>query len=349
MKLNENIFRFIISSPSRFVDNYVRKNIRIDHFWDFNDSANLKIQQIENPFSRNYYVITLRRKQPKDENGKVKSYNMFKNDGNEVMMIMSVLFGKRFDFHGNLQSGNFLSKPNINNIIALDTYNWPFNSYKKRIDTNIDLKLSNLSLCKNIIDKIGRQRPKSHTTFFNASNLYCRALQNFDENPDLSYIDLVSAGEILTANFKMKEKYLYDESLKSIFSSIKDNCKDYINIIDNLKSRLYQVRTRFANGLSTLLDDSFFLHTYSTNKQWSIQKENILTNLKYTYDLRSQLIHSGLEIGRVLNIDNLGAELFSVIPLGISKDNFKKLSKSLNFIGLERVIRYSLLKLIKVI
>lgn len=85
------------------------------------------------------------------------------------------------------------------------------------------------------------------------------------------------------------------------------------------------------------------------DKKWSINKQNILSCLKSTYDLRSQIIHSGFELGKVLNVNNMDSEIFSVFPTGVSNKKIKLIRKSLNFLGLERVIRYSLLKVAKVI
>ncbi|KAA3612645.1 MAG: hypothetical protein DWQ05_18520 [Calditrichaeota bacterium] len=346
MKPDKNIYRFVISTPSRFVGEYSKK-IFIGHFWDFENTTQYSVT--ENPYSKNYYVISINR--PVGRNPRITTNlpNMYNVDGNEIMLIMAVLYGKTFFFNGEIQAGEFLTKPFIDINRPLNSYKWHFNSHKKRIDTNFNLNFAELTNVEHIINKVGKSRPKYHTTFFNASNLYSRALQNFEHHPDLAFIDLVSAGEILTANFKINEKTIQDIELENLFKRIRNNCKSASEILELLKLKAYNIRNKFSNGLFNFLDDNFFKYTYSGNKDWAINKENILICLKATYDLRSQIVHSGMALGKIINVNNLDSEIFSVFPAEASKEKFKLLSKSLNFLGLERVIRYSLLKLIKVI
>lgn len=235
MKPNKNIYRFVVSTPSRFVGEYSSK-ILISHFWDFENTTDDTIR--ESPYTRNYYVISINRSERKNERFTTNLPNIYDVDGNEVMLIMSVLYGKTFFFNGQIQAGNFLTKPFIDTVKPLNSYKWPFNSHQKRIDTNFILNFSQLNSISHIVNKIGKTRPKFHTTFFNASNLYCRALQNFETHPDLAFIDLVSAGEILTANFKLNKKNIKDDDVKDLLNKIKFNCKHSSEIIEKLSQKV---------------------------------------------------------------------------------------------------------------
>ncbi|QKV57486.1 MAG: hypothetical protein HT580_09795 [Dechloromonas sp.] len=53
-----------------------------------------------------------------------------------------------------------------------------------------------------------------------AGRFYLRALQNFEERPDVAYLNLITAGEVLSNYFNYDKDELLDEQAKDIIRQI---------------------------------------------------------------------------------------------------------------------------------
>jgi len=176
----------------------------------------------------------------------------------------------------------------------------------------------------------------------------------------------------LSNSYQYSEEEIYDEQLKSdlieiecVFKEMdkKENVGEkweerWNEIFKNLKKRLFQVKKRYILTIMKLMNNYFFSHTESDDNrmsQYKIEKDDFKKRIGATYDLRSIYVHEGCMFGKY--IMPLNKNLHSDILTGkldykhtdtsikkISKNLCKSLSKTLTFKGLERVMRFCLLR-----
>ncbi|MDM5460196.1 MULTISPECIES: hypothetical protein [Bacillus cereus group] len=107
------------------------------------------------------------------------------------------------------------------------------------------------------------------------------------------------------------------------------------------------MKRKFFYSLIEELNDSFFEYTETRNPIGRLNKENIEKNIKSAYDLRSHYVHNGLEFGEYIKPLK---GMYNEIAIGAVESPVngaeKALSNTLSFLGLERIIRYTLLRII---
>ncbi|WP_041739921.1 HEPN domain-containing protein [Calothrix sp. PCC 6303] len=310
-----------------------------------NDSILRVTQREENPFSRYYYVCVFRIDPPKLCEGVVVPDHS--HVGNLISIALSIFYGKRFDNHGVIESHGRFSMPLLNEVApAMQYYYFGSNNHQPRKNLGIELDLRN---CKSIINFLTKKpNDQLKQTFFTAGKFYLSSLQSVDTDMERAFLDLVTCGEILSNYFQYSEDEIYDSRLKEMFerlAKIDANPKD----IDLIRSRLYQVKARFNLTFKKLLNRNFFDRTESLDESTKLTSENIETCIKAVYDLRSRYVHTGIDFGHWLvphrafmNEIRLG------IPVVDDKELRKILSRVPTYIGLERAVRFALLRLLHI-
>ena len=114
LKPDENTHKFLISSTSRFVGEYENETLLITHAWpSVGNMGQLYASQTENPYSRNYFIIVFK-SELCDKGARIgfPDYEWFPEF---ICIYLSILFGKRFDNHGPLETNGFfyLANPNV--------------------------------------------------------------------------------------------------------------------------------------------------------------------------------------------------------------------------------------------
>ena len=265
--------------------------------------------------------------------------------GDFFAVCLSVFFGKRFDHHGLVETQGMFCVPSYDSIREIGVYNLaPYNS-KPRPDLEIPLNLTQLSTISPLLHLETKQ--SAMDTFFTAGNFYLRSLRIVEEQPEVAYLDLVTAGEILSNYFTFSDEQLYGGDLLTLLDEIRNQLSDGEKKASKIKSRLYQVRRRFKLTLLDLLNATFFTTTEATEAFGALTSDSIESTIVAAYDLRSRYIHTGERFGTwIHSLEHLGVEKQIGIPVVDDKEYKKILVKAPTFIGLERIMRYCLLAFI---
>jgi len=166
-----------------------------------------------------------------------------------------------------------------------------------------------------------------------------------EDQPELAYLDLVSCGEVISNGRAVSNDALYDDELKQIFRRIENEVTDGDQMVSTIKSRLYQVRRRFALTIKGLLDDYFFSHHEAINQSVALKLDSTEDALKAAYDLRSRYVHTGVRFGTcVMPHRTMLSEIQLGEPVLDDTELKKALIKAPNLLGMERIMRYALLK-----
>ncbi|OUB82049.1 hypothetical protein BK784_38920 [Bacillus thuringiensis serovar medellin] len=339
VQLNEEIHKVIVSTPARFVGSYMSEDIAVNI--SFAGKEKLFFDTTENPNSRTFLVITFR--YVHDGSMVLKDLSGY---GDFVCSILSLLYGKEFKNHGFLESYGVHRTPNLA-LSSNEYYYQPQYNFQLRKDLSIPLDLS----CIKLIEPLFLDNELSDSfrqMIIAVGKFYNRALSIFPTQPELAFLDLITCGEIIS-NFNEEqytEEQLYDENLLKNFERIL-NLEHGDRIVRDLKNRLFQVKRKFYYSLIELLNENFYENTEVIQGLGKITKDTIEKNIKSAYDLRSLYVHTGLEFGdHIKPIRQFQNEIVmgEVTPSVQRAKN--ALNNTLTFTGLERIIRYALLKLI---
>jgi hypothetical protein len=344
LRPNKLIQKLLISSTSRFVGEYESDELLITHAWPFL-RKDMSVGYSENPYSRNYFVVIFKTEEMKSEPEHVKTFPDYSFFGDMICIFLSILFGKRFDNHGLLEINGLYNLPNFNNIAPIYLTGAGPNNHSPRKDLGIELNLSNIRLIQGLLD--GSVNKEIIETIYTAGKFYLRSLQIFELEPEIAFIDLVTCGEILSNQLKFSEEELYDGQILEMLKKIESNLDDGESIAKNIRNRLFQVKRKYTFTILKLLNDYFFSNTESKEDFLSLKKEDIGKRVKASYDLRSLYVHTGIQFGHWLSPHSYFLnEIQLGVPVVESKDFEKLLFKSPTYIGLERIIRFSLLRFI---
>lgn len=222
----------------------------------------------------------------------------------------------------------------------------PQNSHAARRDIAIPLNLVEIGRIEPLL------RPGQNERFITflqtAGRFYQQALQNFEERPDVAYLNLITAGEVLSNYYSYDKDELLDEQVKDIIRQIAEASDNGPELAKQIKGRLFQVKRRFLRAMEDLLTDPFFAESEAEKDFLRLKKADIKSRLGAAYDLRSQHVHSGIPFGKWVS-RTLGGEAGEVqmgTPVVGNKDFEKVLAKAPTYFGLERIIRYCLLRFI---
>lgn len=344
LKADRNIQKLLISSPSKFVGEYEDANFRIDIMFDF--GADSQTAHTANPYSKNHFVITLNTEAEAIAAACGIVMPDYSTWGNIYCSIFSVFFGKRFDNCGPIQNMGIYRLPSLYKE-PLKYYDLEFNNFKPRVDLNILLNFTQLSKVFEFFLDENLDKTEANI-LIQASRFYLRALQSVEISEDMAYLDLITCGEILSNSQEYSDGELYDHDT------------DLVNFLDKLtdekdkkfiKKRLFQVKRKFFLSTKELLNNNFFV--VSEVKEpfrqgiYDFTEDNIDKAIKAAYDLRSNFVHTGAKYSNYLMpISQINNEIIDNNPYGCDSELGKLFEKAASFTGLERIMRYCLLRFI---
>ena len=113
-----------------------------------------------------------------------------------------------------------------------------------------------------------------------------------------------------------------------------------------IKKRLYQVKRRFCLTFNQLINKKFFERTESESDETSLTSDRFDICIKSAYDLRSKYVHSGTKFKQWIEpYDGLVYETLPYDSPNVHDKDFKKtLCQIPTYTGLERIVRFSLLR-----
>jgi len=204
-----------------------------------------------------------------------------------------------------------------------------------------------MRILEQVFDEVDETRQLSQDLLlaFTAGRFYQQALQQYDSDPELAFLSLINAGEVLVSGLQFTENELGDEQLTVLLGEIDAQLSP--GTASALRKKLFgQISRRFRKGLSKSLNENFYLGSESAEAFLRFTSENVEKHLKAAYSLRSQFLHAGTRFGNWVSTDYQGSEIFIGTP-AFGDSEWKKLIAAIPTLGgLERVIRFSILRFI---
>lgn len=162
---------------------------------------------------------------------------------------------------------------------------------------------------------------------------------------EIAYLHLISAGEILTGSLELDEASLVDAQTRALLARIEAEIPDGAKTARILRSKLRGIKQRFVLGLESLLDPTFFERSQAAQRFAGLEARTVVARLGAAYDLRSRYVHTGQSFGITVGPRGMDREEIQPgKPVHNDKDFAKALAYAPTYIGLERILRYCLLR-----
>lgn len=344
LRPSETIQKLLISTTSRLLGEFDSERLLVTHAWHSFHDHRKKIAYAEGPLSRSPYVVAFETPTYSKEAGSMLPD--YTGVGDIICVYLSILYGKRFDSHGLIEGGGFFQVPDYSMFQTITQSGIPQNSHSPRCDVAIPLNLVEISRIEPLIHS---EQDERFIRFLQAAGrFYLQALQHFEERPDVAYLNLITAGEVLSNYYDYDKDELLDAQAKDILYKISSASDGGEKLAKQIKGRLYQVKRRFVKAINDLLKEQFFSTSESVVDAVALKKEDIGERLSAAYDLRSRHVHSGIPFGKWMSM-GLGGGVCEIqygTPVVGDKEFEKILAKAPTYYGLERIIRYCLLRFI---
>jgi len=341
---DKDIHKLIISSTSRFVGEYESEDLLVTHVWpSLEDRAKIPVGLTENPYSRNFFVVVFKIEPSENKKENQVAFPYYDWFGELVCIYLSILFGKRFDYHGLIETNGFFFLPNSVGVDSPIRYpHIGVNNHKPRNDLEIELNLSNFKRLEPLL--FGKVDKRVISIANAAGKFYLRSIRLFEEEPEIAFLDLVTCGEVLSNYYPYTDEELYDKELRGKLVEIQNKLDNGMKICKDIKSRLHQVRRKYVLTITKLLNPYFFQNTESLQGFACLKQDDIEKRIKASYDLRSLYVHEGIRIGNWLDPESFLNEVQLGIPVVESKALKKLLCLTPTYIGMERIMRFCLLR-----
>ena len=352
LRPDKSIHKFLISTPSRFVGEFESPDLLITHAWSSFQNDRNALGLRPGPYSRNYFVIVCRI--PPPENQLRPNYRQL---GERFCASLGFLFGKRFDFHGLIESDGMFHAPDLSNIRPVElSDSGPYNHHCRK-DLEIELDLSHFGKISRLFLG-GTVSQDFLNVLFAAARFYHRSLQIFDLEPDAAYLDLITCGEILCNHTNYPDSTLYDPDVLEALDKLWVVPDGGEEASGRLKGNLWQIKRKFTRTIVDLLNDYFFtnteaghqagsLRTSATNPLWREGKEQITIEkrIKAAYDLRSLYVHPRMDFS--LYVLPMGP-ILNETQVGMHQLDSTKMQNTVflapTYLGMERIVRYCLVR-----
>jgi hypothetical protein len=338
---DETLQKMLISTTSRFSGEYEGDSLFLGHSWPDFSSNRQSLHSIESPLSRNAFICVFRTKGVEIKLGTIlPDYSYV---GNIICSYLAVLYGKRFDFHGFIEQNGFYSLPDLSHNNQICNNKLPINSYDERKCFPVPLNLTCFSVFENVLTN-GVIDSKFISLLNTCCKFYLQALQISETDPELAYLHLITAGEVLSSFYKFKNEELLDPNIISYLDIIRAKLDDGDKIANQITCNMRSIKRKFIKTISSLIDDQFFDSVEPPKLSINFKKESFIHNISAAYDLRSKYVHTGISFGRWIKSNNNYADLSIGKPVINDSDLSKILCNAPLFSGLERIIRYCLIK-----
>ncbi|HEY1946019.1 MAG TPA: hypothetical protein VGG97_03370 [Bryobacteraceae bacterium] len=332
--------KILISTTSRLIGEFERPDALITHAWHpFDSHARLKMQ--EGPLSRNAYVFAFETEPIERRPGVVVPDHSYVGDW--ICSRLAVLYGKRFDNHGVIENQGHFHIPEFSLFAEMCNHHLPQNSHSVRSNYPVPLNLSEVSRIEALIFESGLE-PTFQQRFDAAAKFYLRALQFAETDPEVAYLNLVTVGEVLSGSYEYDKEALLDDETRDALDKIRANCTDGTRIASLISGKLLLIKRRFIEALVDACDGGFFAKHETTEDFGALQASSFREVVAAAYDLRSQYVHTGASFGARISANSNPFEIAVGIPVMDNMKLAKLISKAPTYRGMERIIRYALLR-----
>lgn len=341
LRADETVQKMLISTPSWLVGQYDSRNLSITHAWPNMYDRTANVGSIESPISKCGFVLAFRTPPLEKKAGVV--IPDYSPTGERMCAYMSMLFGKKFDCHGMLEGSGFYQIPNFSQLGSIHNPGLLINSHSVRKCFPIPLELNCLSRIQKAIDA-ETEEPETLKKLDAVCRHYMQSLQNAEGNIEVAYLNLITAGEVLSSCFKYSKKEILDEQTLNDLQVIADTAKDGAKIEKRLSGQLIRVKKKFVVSLCGLLDKEFFSSAECDIAPGCFSPHDIRERVGAAYDLRSTYVHTGVRFGGWVGPSARNEDVQIGRPVEENKKLGQILARSPRFAGLERLIRYCCLR-----
>jgi hypothetical protein len=263
----------------------------------------------------------------------------------ELCNYLSLLFGKRVDCHGLIEGSGFFGLPDLTLMSTVCEPTLPQNSRKPRADFSTELDFVQ---CARIQSLFEFRHVDSHffSFFRTATKFYAQAHRVWERDAETAYLNLVTAGEVLSNFYKFDKTDLLDEDLKELIKTVQQCVPNGDEIAGKLIKKWLGIKKRFVKAIVDLVTPEFFECTESTTDHEKFRSNDFESSIKAAYDLRSKHLHTGKAFGFWVSRRTNGSneEVQAGRPDESDKEFAKVLERAPTLVGLERIIRFCLLK-----
>jgi hypothetical protein len=345
--LDKFTYKIALSSPAHFSGEMLTDSFWLTHAWPMHKN-NMDIFDVSGRFGRSFFVLTFRERELSEEEEKKRQPPWYDYVGDFFCVLLSAYFGKRFDNLGFIQSNGLHCLPDIQPPKLRKLTNALPVSSKPRKDLDIKLELqeakSLLPILEAVFLEINEKKPVARELelAFAAGRFYLQALQLFESDPELAFLSLISAGEVLVSGLDFSRDGIYDNDTEELLVEIKE--KLGAEKAEKLR-RFFRVSRKFRVGLSKLVNKNFFEGSESSEEFYKFKPADFDTRIAAAYDLRSKFLHEGKTFGGwVAAFDHSNADVSIGTPAHGDAEWKKLISRIPTLVGMERVIRFCLLR-----
>lgn len=336
LRPTETVQKLLLSTPAHFIAEFETDNFMLTHAWDFDRRAH----NDRSLLYRNYFILSFNTEQVEKAVGSV--IPDYSPTGDLMCGLMAVLFGKRFDHHGAVEMTGHFRVPNLDMARESCEPTRPYHGKKLRADYPVALDLRELERFRPLIENRGNNISLIEA-FRTATVFYARALRTVDSYPEVAYLHLVTACERL-AEIAPLEGIELESVILTAFRRIEKEMVNGEKITRLLRSRMKQLRRRFAALITSHFDDDFFSRSEAEGVWHSLRAKDFPAAAVAAYDLRSRYVHTGASFGTWITPRHDNAERQAGRPILPDREMAKILYRAPTFVGLERLTRVVLLK-----
>ncbi len=343
---NEYVQKALISTTSRMSGNYKTEHTLVARAWPSLADQSARFKEHEGPASRSAYVMAFRTP-PYKGPGSGLIIPDYSYAADVFCSFFCLLFGKRFDFHGLYEGSGLFRLPDMSGLGGICVPMLPHNSHKLRADYSFKLELNELYRINKWLE-FKCVDTSFEQYFFTAVRFYARGLRAWDNDPESAYLNFVTAGEVLSGFCDYSKSDLIDSDSRAILDAIETHVPDGKEVSKKLVSKLHLIKRRFVRMICDSVDDAFFLRSESRNADGAFSKSTFERSIAAAYDLRSTHVHTGVGFRGWVSVPTNGNN--NEVPGGgkpvVDDKNFAKvLERAPTLVGIERVVRFCLLRL----
>lgn len=341
LRPNKRIQKLLLSTPAHFVGEFDTPNLLISHAWPpFYTGRPRWFGGNGDSLNRTAIVLAFQTPPPPEPAPGVMIPN-YENAGEIVASTLSVLFGKRFDSHGPFEMSGSFGMPELSAFATPCEPRLRHNDGRPRADRAVPLNLSEVGRIAGLI--LDSNEDPRVAAFHSAAKFYRRALMTVEIDPESAYLNLITAGEIISNFHNVTEEVALDCEASAMLDRIAKEMPDGVKVASFLRGRMRGIKRRFVSAIIAMVDDSFFDRREAEEQWGSFRKDDFQKRIGAAYDLRSRFVHSGYPFGGWINLHMTSFEVQVGKPVVPDKEMAEVLARAPLFSGLERVIRYVLL------
>jgi len=262
----------------------------------------------------------------------------------QVCGYLSLFYGKRFDSHGAIENSGLFYLPDLRALDLFCDPRLPQNGNAPRSDFGHPFELERFEVMLPLMFA-APARDTRMVPFRTAMKFYQQALWAAEHDLEIAYLHLISAGEILTGSLELDEASMIDAQTRALLARVEAEMHDGVKTARIVRSKVLGIKRRFVVGLESLLNPAFFEQSQATHGFARLEAKTIAKRLGAAYDLRSRYVHTGQSFGIVVGPRGMDREEVQPgKPMHDDKEFARALACAPTYIGLERILRYCLLR-----